>query len=81
MDVAGQEQPARLGDGGHQLELGQVGAVVLAVPELHQAVLGDGVVATAGGGVEADPLDRQGIDVAVGVPEVGFQLVPGRPGR
>ena len=78
MDVAGQEQPGGLGDGGHELELGQVGAVVLAVPELHQAVVGDGVIATAGGGVEADPLDGQGIDVAVGVPEVGFQALPGR---
>ena len=73
MDVAGQEQPARLGDGGHQLELGQVGAVVFTVAEWHQAILGDGVIATTGGGVESDPLDGQGIDVAVGVPEVGFQ--------
>ena len=78
MDVAGQEQPARLGDGGHQLELGQVGAVVLAVPELHQAIVGDGVISTAGGGVESDPLHRQGIDVTVGVPEIGFQGLPGR---
>jgi hypothetical protein len=54
-------------------------AVVLAVPELHQAILGDGVIAAAGGGVESDPLDRQGIDVAVGVPEVGFEgLARGR---
>ena len=66
MDVAGQEQPTGLGRGGHQLELGQVGTVVLAVPQLHQAVLVDGVVAIAGGGVEADPLHRQGIDLAVG---------------
>ena len=51
--------------------------MVLAVPQLHQAVVVDGVVAVAGGGVEADPLDRrQGIDLALGVPEVGFQLVP-----
>src|SRR4051794_11288296 len=76
MDIAGQEQPARLGDGGHQLELGEVGTVVLAVPELHQAILGDGVISTAGGGVESDPLDGQGIDVAVGVPEVGLQGLP-----
>ena len=80
MDVAGQEQPGRLGDGGHQLELGQVGAVVLAVAELHQAVLGDGVIPTTGGGVESDPLDGQGIDVTVGVPEIGFQRLPGRLG-
>ena len=51
--------------------------MVLAVAQLHQAVVGDGVEAVAGGGVEADPLDGQGIDVAVGVPEIGFQLVPG----
>ena len=77
MDIAGQEQSARLGRGGHQLDLGQVGAMVLAMPQLHQAVVVDGVVAIAGGGVEADPLDRrQGIDLALDVPEVGFQLVP-----
>ena len=53
--------------------------MVLAVPQLHQAVVVDGVVAIAGGGVEADPLARrQGIDLAVDAPEVGFQLVPGR---
>ena len=77
MDIAGQEQPAGLGRGGHQLDLGQVGAVVLAMPQLHQAVVVDGVVAIAGGGVEVDPLHRrQGIDLALGVPEVGFQLMP-----
>src|SRR5262249_15050991 len=49
---------------------------VLAVPQLHQAVV-DGVVAVAGGGIEMDPPDlRQGVDVALGVPEVGFRLVP-----
>ena len=79
-DVAGQVQPTRLGDGGHELELGEVGAVVLTVPELHQAVLGDGVIATTGGGVEPDPLDGQGVDVTVGVPEIGFQGFPGRRG-
>src|SRR4051794_18211474 len=76
MDIAGQEQPARLGDGGHQLELGEVGAVVLAVPELHQAIVGEGVISTTGGGVESDSLDGQGIDVAVGVPEIGLQGLP-----
>ena len=77
MDIAGQEQPARLGRGGHQLDLGQVGPVVLAMPQLHQPVVVDGVVAIGGGGVEADPLHRrQRIDLALGVPEVGFQLVP-----
>ena len=67
MDIAGQEQSTRLGDGGHQLELGQVGAVVFAVAELHQAILGNGVISTTGGGVESDPFDGQGIDVTVGV--------------
>jgi hypothetical protein len=44
--------------------------------ELHQAILGDGVRSTTGGGVESDSLDRQGVDVTVGVPEVGFQGLP-----
>ena len=78
MDIAGQEQATGKGGGGHELDLGQVGAMVLAVPQLHQAVVIDGVVAVAGGGVEVDPLDRrQGIDVALGAPEVGLQLRPG----
>ena len=51
-------------------------------PELHQAVLGDGVISTTGGGVESDPLDGEGIDVTVGVPEIGFQGPPnGRVGE
>jgi hypothetical protein len=54
--------------------------VVLAVSELHQAILGDGVISTTGGGVESDPLDGQGIDVTVGVPEIGFQRLPSRLG-
>jgi hypothetical protein len=79
MDIAGQKRPTGLGRGGHQLDLGQVGTVVLAVPQLHQPVGVDGVVAIAGGGVEPDPLHRRhGVDVALGAPEVGFQLVPGR---
>src|SRR5262249_7861637 len=61
-----------------ELDLGEVGAVVLAVSELHQAPVGDGVVATTGGGVESDPLRRQGIDVAVGAPVVGFKGLPRR---
>ncbi len=79
MDIAGQEQPARLGRGGHQLDLGQVRTVVLAMPQLHQPVVVDGVVAIGGGSVEAHPLHRrQRIDLALGVPEVGFQLAPDR---
>jgi hypothetical protein len=77
MDIAGQEQTGRLGHGGHELELSQVGTVVLAVPELQESVLGDGVIPTTGGGVESDPVDGQGIDVTVGLPEVGFQGLPG----
>jgi hypothetical protein len=53
-------------------------AVVLAVPELDQAVVGDGVIAAAGGGVEPDALDGQGRDVAMGAPEVGLEGLPGR---
>ena len=58
------------------LNLGQVGTMVLAVTQLHQPPSVDGVVAVAGGGVEADPLEGQVIDVAGGLPEVGFQAGP-----
>src|SRR5512142_678114 len=63
-------------NGLHPLELGQVGTVVLAVSQLHQAIIGDGVISTTGGGVKSDPLDGEGIDVAVGMPEIGFQGLP-----
>jgi hypothetical protein len=47
------------------------------VAELHESVLAGGVIATTGGGVESDPVDGQSIDVAVGLPEVGFEGLPG----
>jgi hypothetical protein len=77
MDVAGQEQPAGLDRGGQRLDLGQDGAMIFAVAPLHQAVVVACVVAVAGGGVAANPLDRrQGIDRALSGPEGGFQGVP-----
>jgi hypothetical protein len=49
---------------------------------LHQAIIGDGVISTTGGGVKSDPRDGEGIDVTVGVPEIGFQGLPsGRVGE
>jgi len=36
------------------------------------------VISTTGGGVESDPLDGQGRDVTVGLPELGFQGLPSR---
>ena len=77
MNGGGDELPAGLGGGGHELELGQVGAMVLAVAQLHEAAVDDGVEAVAGGAVEADPLDGQGVDLAGAVPEVGLDGVPG----
>ena len=76
MDGGGDELPAGFGGGGHELELGQVGAMVLAVAQLHEAVGDDGVEAVAGGAIEPDPLDRQGVDFAGGAPEVGLDAVP-----
>jgi hypothetical protein len=34
------------------------------------------VIATTGGRVESDPLDGEGIDITVGLPEIGFQGLP-----
>ena len=77
-DVGRQEQSRGLGGGGPELELGQVGSMILTVPELHQPVVVGGVIARAGGGVEPDPLHREGGDVAVGAPEIGLEHVPRR---
>ena len=77
MDVGGQEQSGGFGGGHHQLELREVGSVVLAVAELHQAIVRGVVVSIAGGGVEPDALDGKSIDVAVSAPESGLELLPG----
>ena len=78
MNIAGHEQAGRFRGRGHEFELGQVGTMVLAVTQLHQAPLGDGVVTITGGAIQADPLDRQFIDVTSGLPEIGFQAGPDR---
>jgi hypothetical protein len=50
---------------------GRVWKVLLVAPRLHQAVVVDGV--------EADPLHRSlSVDLALDMPEVGFQLAPDR---
>jgi hypothetical protein len=61
---------------GHEFQLGQVGAMVLAVTELHQPPLGDGVLTVSGGAIQADPLDGKFIDVTGRLPEIGFQAGP-----
>jgi len=77
MDVAGQQQAGRFGGRGHELELGQVGAMVFAVAQLHHTSLGDGVVTITGSAIQSDPLDGQFVDVTSRLPEVGFQAGPG----
>ena len=77
MNGGGDELAAGFGGGGHELELGQVGAMVLAVAQLHEAAGDDGVEAVAGGAIESDPLDGQGVDLAGAVPELGLDVVPG----
>ena len=51
--------------------------MILAVAQLHEATGDDGVEAVAGGAIEADPLDGQGVDLAGGGPEFGLDGVPG----
>jgi hypothetical protein len=51
--------------------------MVLAVAQLHEAARDDGVEAVAGGAIEADPLQGQGVDLAGAVPEVGLDAVSG----
>jgi hypothetical protein len=76
MDGAGEELAAGFGGGGHELQLGQVGAMVLAVAQLHEAVGDEGVEAATGGAIEPDSLDRQLVDLAGDAPEVGLDAVP-----
>ena len=77
MNGGGDELAGGFGGGGHELELGQVGAMVLAVAQLHEPAVDGGVEAVAGGAVESDPLQGQGVDLAGAVPEVGLDAVPG----
>ena len=74
VDLGGEDQAGGLGGGGHELELGQVRAMVLALAPLHQAPFGDGVVAAGRGAVEADPLDGEVVHLAGRLPEPGLQV-------
>src|SRR6266404_743374 len=60
----------------HDLELGEVRAVILAVPQLHEAFRGDGVVSAGRRGIQADTLQGQFIDLTGAVPEVRLQGIP-----
>jgi len=75
-DVNGDGTAGGKGGRGHEFELGQVGAMVLAVSALHKAVRFDGVIAIGRGGVEAALLDRDLVDLTGGVPEVGLKASP-----
>jgi hypothetical protein len=75
-DVAGQEVAGGLGGGGHELELWQIGTMILAVAALHDAVRGDGVIAKRGGTIEPDAVVGDFRDFAGGLPEVRFEGWP-----
>ena len=66
-----------LDGGGHQLELGQVGAVILAVPQLHQPIGGRGMVAVGGGTIQAHAGQLHGVHRRGLRPELGFEGFPG----
>jgi hypothetical protein len=51
--------------------------MVLTVAELHEPAVAGGVEAVAGGAIEADALQGEGVDLAGTLPEVGFDPVPG----
>jgi len=77
MDRGSDELAGGFGGGGHQLELGQIGAMVFAVAQLHEPTVCGGVEAVAGGAVESDPLQGEGVDRAGAHPEFGLDGVPG----
>ena len=78
MNRGGDELTGGFGGGGHELELGQIVAMVLAVAQLHEPAIDGGVEAVAGGAVESDSLQGDGVDLAGAIPEVGLDAVPGR---
>lgn len=59
MHLAGDQLARRFRHGRHQLDLRQIGPRVLAVAQLHQAVIGSRVVAAARRTVEPDALAAQ----------------------
>lgn len=75
--ITGNDLTGRLGSGCHQLQLGQVWPVVFAVTVLHDALLGNPVVAVGSGAIQANALLRQLIDLAGALPEIRFQVWPG----
>ena len=76
MDVAGEQVPRRLGGRGHQLELGQVRPMILAMPALHEALGLDRVIAAGGRTIQANTSDRHLIHLAGRLPQVTFQSRP-----
>jgi len=76
MNAADDDVAGGLTGGGHELELGQVGTVVLAGAERHQAIFADLVVAADGGAVQAVGSLGQLVDVAGAGVEVGLEGVP-----
>jgi hypothetical protein len=51
--------------------------MVFAVAQLHEPTVWGGVEAVAGGAVESDPLQGEGVDRAGALPEFGLEGVPG----
>ena len=68
--------PAGLSRRGHDLELGEVWAVVLTVAQLHKSIRSDGVVTVGGCRIESDTFEGQFIDITGAVPEVSLQGIP-----
>jgi len=80
VDRGGEDHAGGLGGGGHELQLGQVRAMVLALAPLHQAAVGDGMEAVRGGAVEADLFHGELVHLAGARPEPGFQVGSGLGG-
>ena len=68
--------PAGLNSRRHDLELGEIRAVVLTVAQLHQSIRSDGVVTVGSCGIESDTFEGQFIDITGAVPEVSLQAIP-----
>src|SRR6185503_19339213 len=59
-----------------QLELREIGAMILAVPELEQAFGRDVVIAIRSGAIKADAIDGDLIHFTRPLPQVVFQGAP-----
>jgi hypothetical protein len=75
-DVAGDDLTGRLCGSGHEFELREVGAMILTMAELKDAIRGDLMIAKGSSAIESDTVERDFVNFARTLPQSGFESGP-----